>query len=397
MSFNPFGADGHYVLGLQAERLGNSEAAIKHYRGVLALQPDHMDAIARLGALALQPPQQPLMDAARELATIPVCEITVEVRNPCNYRCFYCVAKGYNNVPVQPFDLQKMERIYREVGDKLIVTAFECGGGEPAVHPQFKELVELCARFGAISIPSNNSQDPARWLPREHAERIVIRSTIHPEAETKIDRYVLHARYLIDAGCIFIAQYIAHPTRIDRIPALRELLAGHGIPFRPTAFIGEYEGKRFPHAHTIEEQAKIGLDDADRSWQHKIEPHTTRIRNFRGIPCLGGYTSLYISRGGELRRCLYDDLRIEAPLPGATPCGVKKCGCGLVLERLNHMDTVEYEAVWARHVGRKAPPVDLNALAQKHGYASWADGAATEQAAMYDRLMDAYGKDRFPE
>ena len=39
----------------------------------------------------------------------------LEIRNPCNYRCYYCIAAGHNNTPVQRFDLERIERVYSRI------------------------------------------------------------------------------------------------------------------------------------------------------------------------------------------------------------------------------------------------------------------------------------------
>ena len=344
-------ADGYYRQGLSAEARGDLSAAIAAYQQAVSASPSHVDAIAALGQLRFVAPEQPLLSEIRKVSTPRVCEVTLEVRNPCNYRCFYCVAKGHNAEPVQYLQLDKIEEIYARVVADLIVTSLECGGGEPTVHPQFPELARVASKYGAVSFPTNNSQNPERWLPKETAKRLLIRSTLHPESEDNLDRYLKNARYLLDAGCQFVATFIAHPTKIAKIKGYQQLFQSHGILFRPVPFIGEYEGKRYPHAHTDEEKRLVGLDQPSRSWTDRIEPHTTRIRNFRGIPCIAGSQSLYISGKGELRRCLYDLQPIEKPFDSAKPCGVKTCGCGLFLDRLNVVSGISFYNYWAEFVG----------------------------------------------
>ena len=54
-----------------------------------------------------------------------------------------------------------------------------------------------------------------------------------------------------------------------------------------------------------------------------VEPHTTRIRNFRGIPCIAGRSHIYLANDGSFRRCVFDQERVlDRPLDSAEPCGV---------------------------------------------------------------------------
>lgn len=378
---------------IATEQAGDRATAFTLYREALFFDPDHVEAIAGMGRLRFKPPAQPIVDEMRRRAAKRACEVTIEVRNPCNYRCFYCVAEGHNNTPVQRFDLGKIEAIYQTIEEDVIVTALECGGGEPTVHPQFAELVRLASKYGVVSFPSNNSQNPARWLPEETATRLMMRSCLHPEAEEKIDRFIANARYVLDRGVKFTCQFIAHPTRIASIPRYRALFAEHKIPFTPIPYIGEYEGRSYPHAHSDADRALIGLEDGNRHWTHQVQPTTNRIRNFRGIPCVAGWRSLYIAKEGTLRRCLYDGRPLQQRATQSEPCRVKQCGCGLLLDKLNMVEDVEFYNTWAGMLGKEPLPTDwLPEAARGQGHESVQDALSVEHAAMYEALMDAYGK-----
>jgi sulfatase maturation enzyme AslB (radical SAM superfamily) len=376
---------------------GDEPRATAHLESVLRIEPAHVHARAELGRMRFAAPPQPLLDEIRSKNPVDLCEVVVEVRNPCNYRCHYCVSR-HNDRPVMPFDLDAIRQALAAIRAPLVVTSFDCGGGEPTIHPQFPELLRICAERGPVSFPTNNSQNPARWLPGEMAGRVYIRAAIHPEGELKLHKYVQHARYLIEAGCEFSSIFVSHPTRMHKIPEYRAFFAQMGVPFTPVSFIGEYEGRRYPHAYSDEEKQMLGLDRDDRSWFHKIEPQVTRIRNFRGIPCVAGHRSVFIAPDGTVRRCRYDKQPLPRPLASPEPCRVKACGCGLFLEKLNVVESVEFHNSWAPKAGLPAHDVSWIAVrAQELGYASVQDGLAIEHARMYDALMSAYGKDEFPE
>jgi MoaA/NifB/PqqE/SkfB family radical SAM enzyme len=386
-----------YEQGCSAVRAGNRQEAIEHFASALRIDPTHIDARAELGRLRFVAPLQPLVEELKRRNPVDVCEVVIEVRNACNYRCSYCVA-GQNDRPVQELDLAAVQRTLETIEAKLVVTSFDCGGGEPTIHPQFPALLELCATRGPVSFPTNNSQNPERWLPKAVAHRIYVRAALHPESEERLDRYLEYARYLIEAGSDFASLFVSHPTRIPKIPAYRQYFAEKGVPFTPVSFIGEYEGRRYPHAYSNEEKEMLGLNAENRSWFHKIEPHATRLRNFRGIPCLAGFRSIYIGADGNVRRCRYDKKPLAAPLAKPEPCRVKNCGCGLVLEKLNSVESVEFHNSWAPKAGLQVFDLQwISARASELGYSSVQDGLAAEHTLMYDELMRAYGKDEFIE
>jgi MoaA/NifB/PqqE/SkfB family radical SAM enzyme len=393
----PDTADSFYDKGMAESGSGNNDQALACFESALRLDPSHTNARAEFGRLRFQAPPQPLLHEIRQRNPVDVCEVVVEVRNACNYRCFYCV--GVNNkASVNPFDLPAVEKSLQSISAELVVISFDCGGGEPTVHPQFPELLRLCATRGPVSFPTNNSQNPERWLPKEVARRIYIRAALHPESEETLEKYVRNARYLMEAGCDFSSLFVSHPTRMSKIPYYRQYFADAGVPFTPVSFIGEHEGRRYPHAYSDEEKEMLGLNAEDRSWFHRVEPHATRIRNFRGIPCLAGFRSIFITPSGAVRRCHYDKKKLLIPLDNPEPCRVKNCGCGLQLEKLNSGQSVEFHNSWAPKAGIPLHDVTwMSSRARELGYAGVQEGLAAEHTLMYDELMRAYGKDDFPE
>jgi hypothetical protein len=240
-------AETEFRAAIAAEENGNSEAATNHYKAALTIDPSHAESIAGLGRLRFIPPRQPLLDEVkRRTPPVDVCEVVIAVRNPCNYRCFYCVGAGSNNEPVKRFDFAEIEKQYGLIQSKLIVTSLECGGGEPTVHPQFPELLKLCAHYGIVSFPTNNSQNPERWLPTALGRRIEIRGALHPEGEQNLEKYVHYARYLIDAGCDFRCVFIAHPAQMEQVPVYGEMFGNQGIPFLALPFIGTFNSQPYP-------------------------------------------------------------------------------------------------------------------------------------------------------
>jgi organic radical activating enzyme len=387
-------AEVKFFAGLEAEERGDITAAINNYKEALKLDPTHVEAIAGLGRLRFVPPPQPILDEWKRRSPQPdFCEVMIEVRNPCNYRCFYCVAEGYNNERVRPINLPEIERTYQLIDrNKNITSIYECGGGEPTVHPQFAELLQLSLRYGNVSFPTNNSQNPRRWLPRETTDNyMIISAALHPEGEDKVQRFLDNTKFILDSNnnVRFTCLYIAHPTRFSKISHYGEMFRKENIRFYAVPFIGTYNGKSYPHAYSETDKAileEFAQQDYMSDLMVKISPHVNRVRNFRGIPCQAGHRRLHIGADGQLQRCLYDDYAMSAPVDIATPCAVGSCGCGIFLEHLDWGDTYYRDS-----------PVYLDDLARGFGHADASAGIAAEYRAKYDALMAAYGKDEFKE
>lgn len=108
---------------------------------------------------------------------------------------------------------------------------------------------------------------------------------------------------------------------------------------------------------------------------------------------------MYITKEGKLHRCLYDRKRLlETPLTQAEPCGVRECGCGMLLKQLTTTEDLSGYNFWAFRAGERRIDTDwLDLCARGLGYADASDALCREHSAMYDALMLAYGKDEFPE
>src|SRR5512136_602218 len=114
-------------------------------------------------------------------------EFKIAVRCPCNYSCHYCIGQNQRQA-VELFPLEKIQKIYDEV-DAFTVTSFECGAVEPFIQLQITELIQIALSKGAVSIHSNNSREPALWLP-ENSKGVMVRAALHPQSEENLDAFI---------------------------------------------------------------------------------------------------------------------------------------------------------------------------------------------------------------
>jgi len=305
-------------------------------------------------------------------------EVTIALRCPCNYTCYYCVAANKKD-PLVLHSLDRIKEIYEKIGS-FTLTTLECGAGEPIIHPQIKDILEICTESGPVTIPTNNSLSPKRWLPGNHPERLLVRTALHPQAEKRLDRFLERLLYLKDIVADLTVIYVVHPGRFDKIEEYKELFSKHKITLDLTAYNGKYQDKRYPESYTPEERKILGLSESSY-WYHRLVPEMT-CRNFSGIPCLAGYRTMYIAPGTDFQRCLYDDAKIKGPFDKALPCRVKECGCGLFLEELN-----TYQIEFWNNL-RKISGVET--LPQ--GPDRTNEELYREKKAKYLELMERYGK-----
>lgn len=310
--------------------------------------------------------------AAKEPDVIGGVEILFGMRGPCNYSCDYCIAQ-YGPLQQKPvlYDLEWLEQlltISAARGGGFIVSSLECANSEPTIHPQFPNILDLLAQFGAVSMPTNNSILPHKWLPA-HPGRLSVRAALHPQGEQRLEKFIDRAREMVDAGVDVTVIYVLHPTRVGQIERYLVRFAQEGLNFLPQAFHGEYQGRRYPAEHSAEERRLLGADQPSTYWYHRLHLEMT-IRDFQGIPCVAGWRSLHVVAPRSLHRCTHVSRLLEGPLGepapyrGAVPCPTPRCGtCGLWLEEVNTL-TPWFWNGWRRLAGwpeLPAPPVDNDA------------------------------------
>lgn len=257
-------------------------------------------------------------------------EVILAIRNPCNYKCFYCVG-GNKRDEVMPFDLNKLSNMYSTIGE-FILTTFECGAGEPSHHPEIANILEMATQYGVVTLPTNGSLDVNKWVYKDRAQRVVLRYTLHPQAEVECSSFINRVRGAMDYGCRVRVGYILHPMRLHNVPYYQDMFDKLKIPFFIDFYKGEYNGKIYPASHLPEEQALIS--HATDTWVTKLVLDI-KHRDWSGIPCITGMTSMYVHPNGRMQRCLYDPTPYTQFGTAPEPCRSNCCGCGMYLSALN--------------------------------------------------------------
>ena len=98
--------------------------------------------------------------------SLPI-HMQVEVVNYCNLQCPVCPT-GSGELQREPraMDPDLFERLMREVGPYLLTLSL-WAWGEPLLHPQLKEILRACRRYGMATLLSTNGQFLARESVQE--------------------------------------------------------------------------------------------------------------------------------------------------------------------------------------------------------------------------------------
>ena len=234
----------------------------------------------------------------------------------CNYDCSYCPDSIHDNSSAHT-DIE----ILKSTVDKLITLdkpiRLSFTGGEPTVHPKFRELLQYCKHVGIswISVTTNGTL-PAEFYNTLPIEQLVF--SVHFEYDWM--RVVNTLRTVSAQSKIqCIGQLMAHHDMIPFVKSVKHVLDADSIP-NTVRRIRWTEGD-----HDLFDDMRYNTDDL--IWikeQHatvkentviflKEEPDMPRLRHandiiklhlnkFKGWSCSAGIESLMINWDGEVHR-----------------------------------------------------------------------------------------------
>jgi MoaA/NifB/PqqE/SkfB family radical SAM enzyme len=234
----------------------------------------------------------------------------------CNYDCSYCPSSIHDNTSAHT-DLE----ILKSTIDKLMTLGkpirLSFTGGEPTVHPKFRELLQYCKHVGIswISVTTNGTL-PAEFYNTLPIEQLVF--SVHFEYDWM--RIVNTLRNVSSAsGIQCIGQLMAHHDTIPFVKSVKYVLDSDRIP-NTVRRIRWTEGD-----HDLFDDMRYHPDDLtwikeqDATVKEntviflKEEPDMPKLRHandiiklhlnkFKGWSCSAGVESLMINWDGEVHR-----------------------------------------------------------------------------------------------
>lgn len=100
--------------------------------------------------------------------------LTVELTNTCNLHCGYCLRDedALYHTRAQFMSLDLLRRIVREAREVAAITEVNFTGGEPTLHPQFAEAIDICGAEGTkVSFVSNGWNFEKLWPELQNVRR----------------------------------------------------------------------------------------------------------------------------------------------------------------------------------------------------------------------------------
>jgi MoaA/NifB/PqqE/SkfB family radical SAM enzyme len=228
----------------------------------------------------------------------------------CNYDCSYCPSSIHDNSSLHT-DIQ----VLKATVDKLMVLGkpirLSFTGGEPTVHPKFRELLQYCKHVGIswISVTTNGTL-PYEFYAGLPVDQLVF--SIHLEYDWK--RVFNTVESVVDLTKIkVIAQIMAHHDYMDAVLQLRAKCLLAEIP-STVRRIRWTEGD-----HDLFDDMRYNLTDLEWIKEqeatvqgncvidgeqiiHANDVIKLHLNKFKGWTCSAGIESLMINWDGEVHR-----------------------------------------------------------------------------------------------
>ena len=231
----------------------------------------------------------------------------------CNYDCTYCPSSIHDNSSPHT-DIE----ILKQTVDKLVSLGkpirLSFTGGEPTVHPKFRELLSYCKSQGVswISVTTNGTLPP-EYYAKLPIEQLVF--SVHFEYDWS---RVCNTLMLVSKmnSISVIAQLMAHHNHMVDVKKVREQLVEAGVPSNVRR-IRWTEGD-----HDLFDDMRYHPDDLlwIKEQESTVKPNTIivykdreemyhandiiklHLNKYKGYSCNIGIESLMINWDGEVHR-----------------------------------------------------------------------------------------------
>ena len=234
----------------------------------------------------------------------------------CNYDCSYCPSSIHDNTSSHT-DIV----VLKATVDKLMTMGkpirLSFTGGEPTVHPKFKELLQYCKHVGIswISVTTNGTL-PVEFYTTLPVDQLVF--SVHFEYDwMRIGNTLMKISDMTNIS--IIAQLMAHHSHMTYVKAVHGALKAHGIPttvrrirwtegdhdlfddmrYHPDDLIWIKEQDA-----TVKENTVIFLkEEPDMPrLKHANDVIKLHLNQYKGWTCNAGIESLMINWDGEVHR-----------------------------------------------------------------------------------------------
>ncbi|MFJ2598991.1 radical SAM protein [Streptomyces erythrochromogenes] len=257
--------------------------------------------------------------------SIPARTVLVSTAGHCKVACGFCFradrAHGFLSIDTYTRALSRL----KETGVQGVCLT----GGEPTHHPQLRQLVRLAHQFGMAVSMVTSARTEAEVTALAEVEHLLTNVTVSADSEGamalgRTTRTVASAVATLLA--VDVPAKVLHLTYLDvaeeEAAQIAGLVAGTGIEVQLSPVLLNEQGLvrvggslqdsvKLREADTATLAGRFRLSNAYRSYLDDLR--RMQLSDDEGHPCRSA--TLYMSAGGEIRRCPYgaDGVSVQAP------------------------------------------------------------------------------------
>lgn len=219
----------------------------------------------------------------------------------CNLRCEYCnihIGSKQGTIRDNVLDFQALIDMLSQQQKKFLIII--SGNGEPFLVPHIVDHIVEITKKHYVSIITNLTTDNIDEFCRKVSPKSVnaITASLHiKELERKnlFNKYVENFKLCQKKGFNIQAAEVAFPDLLPEINKYKDKLRQHGIKLGFNEFQGEYNGKQYPDAYTLEERKKFNLS-LDKDSVNKFYQ--------KGKKCNAGFNLGFVHYTGVVYPCM---------------------------------------------------------------------------------------------
>ena len=230
----------------------------------------------------------------------------------CNYDCSYCPSSIHDSFSPHT-DINILEGVIDQLValDRPVRISFT--GGEPAVHPDFEDLLDYCKRKGIfwINLTTNGTRGYRWYLDNEMYFNHLVFSLHFEQDWTRIFDTIL--KYYDSTEKDFFVNVMAHHNYMHNVKVVVKKFNEIGIKYairRIRWTEGDhnvfddlkYDGKDLEWIIAHDATAKPNVRIDNEKIMHANDVIKLHMNNFKGWHCSAGIESLMINWDGEVHR-----------------------------------------------------------------------------------------------
>ncbi|MFB3786646.1 MAG: radical SAM/SPASM domain-containing protein [bacterium] len=251
------------------------------------------------------------------------CNLVVELTTRCNLRCSHCYGHSSPSRTETALigDLFRVLEELRRHG----LRAIELTGGEPLLHPDFREIVEFCAeRFSPFGILTNGTliTDSLADQFACHGDRLIFNVSLdasRPENHDRIrgvpgswNRTVAGIRRLTERGLMVRVAMCVHESTVDDIEATLKLARSLGARWFSHNTVSPWGRGKTTQWEMSRVRRELLLREFEKIQQEQYADMLTKIprpalESIQENGCGAGFGSFILGALGDIRPCVILD------------------------------------------------------------------------------------------